>query len=137
MKTNKLKKAGLLLLIGGMFASCASKYEAIGHVSLLSDHTIRRGIAYEQLTTNSGGSRKELKRSKTGSIEDAVTQVISTVPGGCFMTNVTIYVVNDGYYAVSGNVWGAATNEKLSPEAPGTFASNNAAKYPQRTLKSK
>jgi hypothetical protein len=136
MKKNKLKKAYMFLLMGGLCASCASKYEAIGHVSLLSDHTIKPGIAYEQLTTNSGGSKKELKHSKLGSIDDAVTQVISKVPGGCFITDVTIYVVNDGYYAVSGNVWGAAASDTLTHSASNSFVSATSASY-SRTLKSK
>ena len=96
MKTNTLKKAGIALLLSGLFASCASKYEAIGNVSLLSERAIKPGLEYKQLTTNSGGSKKELKSSKTVSIKDAVAQVISKVPGGCFITDVTIYIVNDG-----------------------------------------
>jgi len=126
----------MLLLMGGLFASCVSKYEAIGHVSLLSDYTIKPGVAYEQLTTNSGGNKKELKHSKMGSIDDAVTQVISKVPGGCFITDVTIYIVDDGYYAVSGNVWGVASPDTLTHVVSNSFVSANSPSY-SHTLKSK
>lgn len=123
MKNNKFKKAGLLLLIGGLFASCTSTYEAIGNVSVLSNRPIKSGVAYEQLTFKSGGSKKELKRSKAESIGDAVKQVISKVPGGRFITNVTIYVVNDGHYAVSGNVWGV-TDDSVPHANPNVLASD-------------
>jgi len=69
---------------------------------------VNPAIKYEQLSTNSGATPKELKKSKAETVKAAINNVIVSVPGGCFMTNVTVYAVNDGFFAVSGNVWGAS-----------------------------
>lgn len=120
---NIVKKAGILLAMGIFFASCASKYEAIGKVNVLSDRPIKAGITYKRLTSHSGGTKKELKNSKTECLDAAVKHLISSVSGGCFLTNVTIYVVDNGYYAVSGDVWGIDGNDTLQRAQPNVLAS--------------
>ncbi|HWY98238.1 MAG TPA: hypothetical protein VNY36_04035 [Bacteroidia bacterium] len=106
MKTNKIKLAITGLLISTLFTSCAVNYEAIGKVSMLSVGKVDPNLKYKQFTTNSGGSKKELKSSYAPTVKAAIRQVLSNTPGGYFITNVTIYSVNDGYFAVSGDVWG-------------------------------
>lgn len=125
MKTQQFKTGIAILLLGTLLTSCAKTYEAIGHVSMLSAGTyVNPGIKYQQLTSNSGGSKKEVKHSKAESVRVAIKNVIGSVAGGCFMTNVTVYAVNDGYFAVSGNVWGTC---KDSVPAVRTIVIN---KYP-------
>ena len=113
MKITNVKKAGILFLAGILFASCANTYEAIGNVSVLSDRVVKPGLAYKQLTTQSGSTKKEIKHSKAQTVDEAVSQAISAVPGGCFITNVTIYIAADGRYAVSGNVWGTEAEDTV------------------------
>lgn len=125
------------MLISSVFASCANTYEAIGNVGILSDRHIKDGISYKQLTTNTGGSKKEIKNSKTESINDAVKEAVSKVRGGCFITDVTIYVVDNGRYAVSGNVWGTSMSDSVPHTGPNIIASNNAGGYSQNILDSK
>jgi hypothetical protein len=136
MKRSKLKNASMLIIMSGLLASCASTYETIGNASILSDRSLRHGIVYEQLTVNSGGSRKEIKSSKTESVDGAVKQLIAKVPGGCFITDVTIYIVDDGRYAVSGNVWGIPVSG-LKSSTSSALAVSNATYNLRRSLNSK
>ena len=109
MKTKQIKSVIAALLLGTLLTSCASTYQAIGHVSMLSGGSyVNPAVKYEQLTTNTGSDPKDLKKSTAETVKAAINDVIESIPGGCFMTNVTVYAVNDGYFAVSGNVWGAA-----------------------------
>lgn len=112
MKTNKMKITAASLLLGTLLTSCATTYEAIGNVSVLSESKVNPELKYTQLTTNSGAAKRQLKHSTAATVQEAVNQVIDNVPGGRFMTNVTIYAVNDGYFAVTGNVWGT-TNDSI------------------------
>ena len=112
MKTIHIKIAVASLLLGSLLTSCAGTYEAIGKVNILSETEVTPGLKYTQLTTNSGGNKRELKYSTAATVQEAVAQVIDKVPGGRFMTDVTIYAVNDGYFAVMGNVWGT-TNDSI------------------------
>ncbi len=63
-----------------------------------------------QITTYSGASEKELKKSKALSIEDAVDKTVRKIPGGEFLMNVKIYSIihskDEQYFAVEGDVWG-------------------------------
>ena len=123
MKSNIVKKVGILIFSSILFASCTSSYEAIGNVSVLSDRAIKAGVAYKQLSINSGGTKEELKHSQAETLDEAVSQVISQVPGGRFITNVTIYVGDNGYYAVSGNVWGTPVGGDTVQHVPPMIAS--------------
>jgi hypothetical protein len=116
MKTILTKTAAASLLLGALLTSCAGTYEAIGKVNILSETEVASGLKYTQLTTNSGADKKELKYSTAATVQEAVAQVIGNVPGGRFITDVTIYAVNDGYFAVTGNVWGT-TNDSIPAKA--------------------
>lgn len=110
MKTINLKTACMCLMAGLMLASCASSYDAVGTVGMLAPDRVDKGVKYSKLTTNSGGGKQDLKNSKASTVTQAVQQVIDNVPGGKYMTNVTVYVVNGGYVAVKGDVWGIGTD---------------------------
>ena len=129
----------MIVIVGALFASCTSTYQPIGKVSVLSNQPIKSGVVYRQLTTNSGISKKEIKGSEAKDVDDAVKQLMFSVSGGSFVTDVTIYVTKHGYYAVSGNVWGA-TGDTIPHTYP-TAILSNAGKthydYSQNGLKSK
>jgi len=128
MKTQNVKTILKTLALSILLSSCGT-YEVIGKVDTLSDRHINAHLKYKQLTTNSGGSKKEILHSEAVTIHGAVTQALAKVPGGCFMTDVTVYAVKDGYFAVSGNVWVA---DKDSAKTFPYFAANYKPKYSTR-----
>ncbi len=85
--------------------SCLSAKQ-IGKLNMVSNRNIDSKMEYVSLKNYTGGSRKELRRYKSESLEGAIDQVVKAVPGGEFLKNVKIYVVNKKYYAVEGDVWG-------------------------------
>lgn len=57
-----------------------------------------------------GGTKKELKKSKAKDLKDAVNNVVKQTPGGEFIKNVKVYMVNGKYFAVEGDIWGLQEN---------------------------
>jgi|SRR6185312_2262336 len=106
MKPLNLKKIAIYMSSILMLASCRSAYQTIGSVDMLSSKTLDTTLNYKQYTVNTGASRKQIKHSTAENIDQAINNVVSQVPGGMYITNVTIYIVKGDYYAVSGNVWG-------------------------------
>ncbi|TSA51758.1 MAG: hypothetical protein D4R43_00345, partial [Sphingobacteriales bacterium] len=78
----------------------------IGKVNMISNRNVDPNLKYQVITTYSGGSEKELKKSRALSIEDALDQTVKKVPGGEFIMNAKIYLVNSKYIAAEGDVWG-------------------------------
>jgi hypothetical protein len=105
-----MKKLIIALLIGTTILSCTSVRQ-IGKVNMVSTRNIDPNLDYSLISTYSGGSKRELKKSRAKSIEDAIDQTVKKVPGGEFAMNVKIYTVrkiNREYIAVEGDVWGKA-----------------------------
>jgi hypothetical protein len=91
-------------------AGCTS-VKQIGKVNMISTRNIDPNLKYQVVTTYSGGSKKELKKSRATSIEDAIDQTVKKVPGGEFLMNCKVYLVNTKYIAVEGDVWGNPTQQ--------------------------
>jgi hypothetical protein len=129
MKTHHIKVAVISLAISALLTSCASTYEAIGKVNMLSAGHLTPNLNYKKLTANAGGRKKDVKHSKATTMQQAIKQVVDKVPDGRFMTNVTVYIVNGGYYAVSGNVWGVGNDsiphQYTSQSSPATSDSED------------
>jgi hypothetical protein len=79
----------------------------------MSTRNVDASSKYKLLSSYIGGSKKELKKSRAKSIEDALTSTVKKVPGGEYLMNIKLYVVNGKYYAVEGDVWGI-NNEEAS-----------------------
>lgn len=94
------------IIILGLFLGACTHVNQIGKLTMISNRNIDGGANYTLLRTYMGGSKKELKRLKAKTIEDAIDNVVRNTPGGEFLKNVKIYIVNTGYYAVEGDVWG-------------------------------
>src|ERR1700742_5041062 len=90
MKIQTLKTILKSLALSILLSSCGT-YEVIGKVDTLSDRHINANLKYKQLTTNSGSSKKEILHSEAVTVRGAVTQALAKIPGGCFMTDVTVY----------------------------------------------
>lgn len=105
-----MKKLGFYIGMSVLLTSCAASYNEIGGLSMLSDKSIKAGGHYQKLAVAVGTSKKEIKHSHAVSMNAAIDQVLSQVPGGQYLTNVKIYAVNGDYLAVSGDVWGVKTD---------------------------
>lgn len=104
-----MKKIILGALLFSSITSCTS-VKQIGKVNMISNRNVDPKLNYEVITTYSGGSKKELKKSKSTTIEDAIDQTVRKIPGGEFLMNVKVYLVNGQYLAVEGDVWGVKSD---------------------------
>jgi hypothetical protein len=77
---------------------------------MISNRNIDTKLNYEVISTYSGGSKRELKKSKAKTIEEAIDQTVRKIPGGEFLMNVKIYIIKGQYIAVVGDVWGVKSN---------------------------
>lgn len=85
--------------------SCTSVKE-IGSLNMISTRNIDTNFHYQLVASYSGGSKKELKKSEAKTIQDAMNNTVRKVPGGEFLMNAKIYLVDKTYFAVEGDVWG-------------------------------
>jgi len=90
-------------------SSCTS-VKQIGKVNMISNRNIDTKLDYKVISTYSGGSDKELKKSKAKTIEDAIDQTVRKIPGGEFLMNTKLYLIDGQYFAIEGDVWGTKTN---------------------------
>lgn len=100
-----MKKVMYILTLALLMGSCMS-VKQIGKLNMVSNRNVDSKMDYSNLKNYAGGSRRELKRLKSETLEGAIDNVVKKVPGGEFLKNVKIYVVNTKYYAVEGDVWG-------------------------------
>lgn len=99
-----------LILLSILITSCSSVRE-IGKVNMISTRNIDASVKYEILTTYSGGSKRELKKSSAKSVDDAIDKTVKRVAGGEYLMNVKIYKVHKHHYAVEGDVWGIPSHQ--------------------------
>lgn len=104
-----MKTKFLFIALIALISSCTS-VKQIGKVNMVSNRNVDTKLNYEAITTYSGGSKKELKKSRAITIEDAVDKTVRKVAGGEFLMNAKIYLIDGMYIAVEGDVWGIATN---------------------------
>lgn len=98
-----------LILLLGLLAACTT-VKQIGKVNMISNRNVDPSLKYQVITTYSGGSQAELKQSRSDTIEDAIDKTVRKVPGGNFLMNATIFLINSKYFAIEGDVWGDQTN---------------------------
>jgi len=99
-----MKKTLLSLLLLTLL-SCTS-YKEIGQLNVISNRNFDTSKDYQLLATYSGDSDKEIKKSKSPNIQTAIDDRLKNVPGGEYLTNVKIYLVDGKYYSVTGDVFG-------------------------------
>lgn len=97
-----------------LLSGCGStKIEQIGKVNMISNRNVDTKFEYKPLKTYASLSKKQLKQTKHITIEEAIDNVVKSVPGGEFMMNVKIYLVDNKYFAAEGDVWGGDSKEIL------------------------
>ncbi|MES2287600.1 MAG: hypothetical protein V4547_18035 [Bacteroidota bacterium] len=102
-----MKKIGVavIVMLSMLITSCMSTKQ-IGKLNMISNRNVDSKMDYKLIKNYVGGSRKELRRYKGKSLEEAIDNVVKATPGGEFLKNVKIYIVNSKYYAVEGDIWG-------------------------------
>ncbi len=108
-----MKKIMYLFLTCLIFSSCRSRYTVIGSLDMLSDRKIESTPDDKMICAGAGGSKKELKKARAVTIKGAVDSILNHVPGGAYLTNVRIYIVENDYLAVSGDVWGKTSSSAI------------------------
>jgi hypothetical protein len=109
MKKVFLSLSALILLV-----SCTS-VKPIGDLTMISTRNIDRSMDYVLVKNYQGLSKKQKRKSKSKDIEEAVNTTVKSTPGGEYLTNVKLYIVNNPLrfkkefrqtYVVEGDVWG-------------------------------
>lgn len=101
-----MKKA--FLIISVVLCSCTS-IKQIGSVNMISTRNIESAASYKLIKSYAGSGKSELKKNKAKTVEQAVDAVVRSTPGGEFLKNVKVYVIDSKYYSVEGDVWGVAS----------------------------
>lgn len=111
MKLNSIKKI-TVLAISISLASCMSVKE-IGDLNMISTRNVDSKGDYVLLRNYMGGTKKELKKSKAKDLEQAINNVVKQTPGGEFLKNVKVYIINSKYFAVEGDIWGLQSGQNM------------------------
>jgi hypothetical protein len=107
-----MSKFTLIILFASIISvqSCTS-VKQIGDINMVSSRNVDKTMDYVLLRSYMGGNQKEIKDSKKleiSSLENAINKVVKETPGGEFLKNVKIYLIDGKYIAVEGDVWGTA-----------------------------
>lgn len=107
-----VKKITAATIIAVSMTGCFST-KRIGDLTMISTRNVDTKSDYVLLRNYMGGTKKELKRSKAKDLKDAVNNVVKQTPGGEFLKNVKVYIVNGKYFAVEGDVWGLQSGQNM------------------------
>lgn len=96
----------VLFVLALSAATSCTTVQQVGKVNMISNRNIDSSLDYSPLTTYSGGEFYKIRQTRATTIEEAVDRTVRNIPGGEFLMNVKIYLVNGRYFAVEGDVWG-------------------------------
>lgn len=99
----------MILMIVGLTTQSCSSIKPIGDVEILNYQKLDNSAKYELIASNVGGSYKEFNDARMQGIKtipDAVKRLVENVPGGVFLKNAKIYIIDNGLVSVQGDVWG-------------------------------
>ncbi len=103
-----MKKFLFLILL---FSSCLSVTQ-VGQFTVVSTRNFESKANYILLKSYAGATKRELRKTKASSLDQAINNTVKSVPNGEFMKNVKVYLVHRGkkvFFAVEGDVWGNDT----------------------------
>jgi len=111
-----MKRTVFLLLSVTLLMCLSACYtvKQIGEVNMISERNIDSKFDYKRITTYSGGSKRQLRKSRAENLQQAVAQTVKQVPGGEFIMNAKAYIIKrrfSTYFAVEGDVWGHPITE--------------------------
>lgn len=99
-----------------LFSGCFG-IKQVGDLNMISNRNVNPGMEYELVKTYGGSEtkkelKKEFKKVKAETVQQALDHTIKNTAGGEFLTNVKIYILNGTYFVVHGDVWGVKGMEK-------------------------
>lgn len=111
----KMVKEGMfklfsVVIIAATVTSCSSVKE-VGHINMISNRNVDSDFNYQRLGSYVELSNRQIKKSRNETISEAVNSTVQSIPGGEFIMNAKIYLVDGKYFAVEGDVWGSDSNE--------------------------
>ncbi len=100
-----------------LLTSCSFGLRKIGDLNLVSNRNIDFNQDYELIRSYAGSDskkevKKEIKKMRSETLEDAINYTLKNTPGGEILTNVNIYMVRHKYYVVHGDVYGIKDAER-------------------------
>lgn len=103
----------VMLSLAIILTSCMT-FKEVGRLNMVSCRNIDSHTNYQLMQKNVEYTKKELRKVRSASIEEAVDAAVKKVDGGEYLMNVKIKMcVKSGfyappvyYYAVEGDVWG-------------------------------
>lgn len=95
----------ILFVMAACLSNCTSVKE-VGKLTMISTRNVDSKTEYTNLRGYVGSTKKELKKLKGKTVEEAVDNLVRTTPGGEFVKNVKVFVINSKYFAIQGDVWG-------------------------------
>lgn len=102
----QMKKTLFLLLLPFFFSCSSTTYTQIGQVNMISNRNVSSLQEYTLLSKFTSASPKQISNSTAQTINDAIDNVVKTIPGGEYLMNVKLYRNSSGFYAAEGDVWG-------------------------------
>lgn len=103
----------LFLCIGiATLTGCFSVQE-IGRMDTYEPRNLDSTVTYVLLKNYMGGRVEDFKKTRAKTIDQAVIDVVRNTPGGEFLKNVKIFIVNGKYVAVEADVWGKTLNHNF------------------------
>ncbi len=106
-----MKKISQIIFVFILLLSSACSVKQVGKINMISNRNIDASMKYQLISTYSGGSKKEIRKSKSITIEDAIDKTVRAIPGGEYLMNAKIYLVKGHFFAVEGDVWGISTSQ--------------------------
>ena len=111
-----IKKFLFVLILPCTFIGCEVNAKLIGEINMISTRNIEQKNEYQLLKRYAGASKQEMLNSRCKNIQDAINQTVKDVPGGEYLMNAKIYLVNNMYYIVEGDVYGIPVTGNIVSE---------------------
>ena len=81
---------------------------------MVSTRNIETSQKYNLIQKYAEHTKKEMKKTRSGSLQEAIDEIVKKVDGGEYLMNAKVYLIwhNNGFtkpkyfYAVEGDVWG-------------------------------
>lgn len=100
-----MKKAFSTLFLLSVLAGCSSSVKMVGSVNMISSRNVDSKTDYVLIKTGTDDSKSYFKKNKGATVDQAINNAVTNIPGGEFLKNAKIYT--DGKeFAVNGDVWG-------------------------------
>jgi len=106
-----MKRILPVLLMAILLASCSS-LKMVGDVNMISSRNVDSKTDYVLIKTSTDDSKRNFKKNKAATVDQAINNVVMNVPGGEFLKNAKLYT--DGKeWGILGDVWGLTESANI------------------------